>query len=140
MFLIEKKHPIETDIIIEILKSERIPFKLRAIRQESYFAPSKILGYNIEIYSDLEHFDFAKKLIIERMNNINKNEAIFNSPSIAHPLDAPKEEIKEETLIINGHLVRDVPKALAIGELTVEEYKPKKSLLKRIIEWINDHV
>ena len=135
MFLFEKRHPIETDIITDILKSERIPYKLKAIRQENYFSPSKILGYDIEIYSDLEHFDFAKKLIIERIEGINKAESIFDMPSVQHPKEKTIEEFK------NIEVVGKEGAAFCIsGELSVSEYKPKKSLLKRIIEWINDHV
>ena len=121
MFLLEKKHPVEVDIIINILKSEKIPYKLRAIRQENYFAPSKILGYDIEIYSDLEHFDFAKKLIFERIESINKAESIFDMPSVKHPLEI-KKETEENLKTIKE---KDGCKYFMLGEISIEEYKPK---------------
>lgn len=116
MFLLEKKHPIEADIILDILKSEKIPYKLKSIKQESLFFPPKILGYDIEIYSDLEHFDYAKKLISERMNHINQLEKIFNTITA------------DDVLAKNTKFL----------QVKVSEYKPKKSLLKRIIDRIKD--
>ena len=122
MFVLEKRHPIETDIIIDILKSERIPHRIKSIdKRVDFFNPPVIIGYNIEIYSDLEHFDYAKKLIEKRIDDINKLNAVFYKP---------KED--NTTLIINNHEV----KSSHIGNLEVSEYKPKKSILKSIVEWI----
>lgn len=127
MFLLEKKHPIEIDIIVDILKSERIPYKLRAIRQESYFCPSKTLGYDIEIYSDLEHFDYAKILIQKRISDIGKLEIAFDKPSVDRAGNPILTINKDATIHFQ-----------TIGQLEIKEYKPKKSLLKRIIDWIKN--
>ena len=133
MFLLEKKHPIETDIIVDILKSERIPYKLKAIKQEYYFIPSKILGYDIEIYSDLEHFDFAKILINQRLNNIGMLEVAFDKPSV----DKMGNPIIPHTNNLNEHL-QEMLNQNVKKQILVKIEEPKKSLLKRFIDWIKN--
>ena len=126
MFILEKKHPIETDIIIDILKSEKIPYKLTSIKHyDTPWNEPRILGYNIEIHSDLEHFDYAQTLIKKRIKKINKLNAIFN-----------KSIEDNMTLTINNNETKVF--TTTVGTLEVSEYKPKKqkSFLKSIIEWI----
>lgn len=122
MFLLEKKHPIEAEIIIDILKSEKIPYRLKAIRQESLLMPSILLGYDIEIHSDLEHFDYVQTLIKKRISDIGRLEMAFDKPSVDRM----------------GNPIIPIPKTFHIGEIKVTEYKPKKSLLKRFIDWIKN--
>ena len=56
MFLLEKRHPIEADIIMEILKSERILYKPKPIKTYvlPYCPEPIIIGYDIEIYPIVE--------------------------------------------------------------------------------------
>ena len=89
--------------------------------------PSILLGYDIEIHSDLEHFDYAKKLIQKRISDIGKLETAFDKPSVDR-MGNPIITINKDATI---HFQ-------TIGKLAVEEYKPKKSLLKRFIDWIKN--
>ena len=126
MFLLEKRHPLETDIIIDILKSEKIPYKLKTIKQECFFYPPIIIGYNIEIYSDLEHFDYVQTLIKKRMSDINNLTMAFNKSSV--------DKMGNPIITINKDATIHFQ---TIGQLEIKKYKPKKSLLKRFIDWIN---
>lgn len=127
MFLLEKRHPIETDIIVDILKSEKIPYRLKAIRQESLLMPSILLGYDIEIHSDLEHFDYVQTLIKKRISDIGRLEMAFDKPSVDKTGNPIMTINKDATIHFQ-----------TIGQLEIKEYKPKKSLLKRFIDWIKN--
>lgn len=117
LFIIERKSLTETDIIIDVLKSENIPYKLRPIKMDvTPWSEGKTIGYDIEVFTDLEHFDFANKLIEEKTNQIIYLEKLLNKPV---------ESIEDEQI----HVV-------TLGHIEVREYKPKKSLLKRLIDWI----
>ena len=128
MFILEKRNPLETDIIIDILKSERIPYKLISIKH--YDLPwneSKILGYDIEIHSDVEHFDYAQTLIRKRISDIGRLEMAFDKPSVDKKGNPIITINKDATIHFQ-----------TIGQLEIKEYKPKKSLLKRFIDWIKN--
>ena len=80
-FIFYDKSAVEMSIITDVLYEEKIPYKIK-----KYIVKDFIFGdneddeddedfciieelYNIEIYTDLEHFDFIKQIADERIKN-----------------------------------------------------------------------
>ena len=119
-FVIEDRGFRETDLIIEILQQERIPYKLKSKKTEGAFNPVHVYGYDIWLFTDYEHFLWAKKLINEKICNLNKLEKIYEAPSVNR---------KGQRILDGEPIIRVVVK------------KPiKKSILKRFVDWVGEHV
>ena len=79
-FIFTDKNPVETDIIIDILSLENIPYKV--IEQHTSiismpFVQTEIITYNIECNTTLEYFDFVKQLAYDKIKQLNKLENCY---------------------------------------------------------------
>lgn len=121
-FVLRDKGVRDTDIITEILKDEKICYRLESLKSSGYFSPIHIYGYNIWIYCDYEHFQWAIKLIHEKYQILNTLENSYELLSV----DKKGKPITDEKAFVK--IVVKQPKTV------------RKSMLKRIVDWVGEHV
>jgi len=85
-FVFFDKEEMETDIIIEVLRQEKINYKTREkvvqyICFDEDLPPIVEKVYDITINTDLSHFDFIKKITDKRISQRKKLERCFKKRS-----------------------------------------------------------
>lgn len=118
------------DTICDILQSERIPYKVKSKRLSMF---GQIL-YDISIDTTFEYWLFVQKIAVDKLMPYFKAEKSYALPSY-------QEGIK--TLNIDGHtpvILLDKLQKENNFEFEIVLKKPKKSLLKRLIDYLtNNH-
>ena len=113
--------------ITDILDFENIPYKLESKRFSLF---GQIL-YDITIDTTFEHWLFIQKLAVDKLTPYMKAEKSYALPSY-------QEGIK--TLNIDGHtpvILIDKLQRDNDYEYELVIKKPKKSLLKKLIDWLD---
>jgi hypothetical protein len=114
------------DTITDILKSERIPYKLES-KQENVF--SQIL-YDITIDTSYEYWIFIQKIAVDKLTPYMRAEKSFALPSYRP---------KVKTLNVEPHtpvILLDKLQKENNFEWEIVVKKPKKSFLKKIIDFL----
>ena len=114
IFTIKNKSEQETDFITDILDAEKISYKLKPIKQfQGYFIPPITTGYDIELHTDKQHFLYFNKILEKEQSKL--------------PKEQKPKEIQPPMFVVMIPLQKIKP-------------EPKKSILKRIVDWISERV
>lgn len=117
------------DTICEILKSENIPYRVKSQNNGFFSIPI----YDISIDTDLEHWLFVQKIAIDKLTPYMRAEKSYMLPSY-------QEGVK--TLNVDGHtpvILLDKLQKENNFEFEIVLKKPKKSLLKRLIDYLTNN-
>ena len=115
MYSIETVSERTTDFVTNVLDIEHIPYKLKPIKVQNYFNPfmSTVIGYNIELHTDFNHFEYVSRILFNELGKLDK---IYTIPE--NTLTIPKNEVKTFT----------------VPQVEIKQYKPKKSILKKLMD------
>ena len=118
-----------TDTIIDILQTERIPYKVKSKRLSMF---GQIL-YDITIDTDLQHWLFVQKIAVDKLTPYMRAEKSYMLPSYSK---------ETKTLNVDGHtpvILIDKLQKENNFEWEIVLKKPKKSLLKRLIDYLTNN-
>lgn len=116
------------DTIIDILKSENIPYRIKSSKVGIFDSTTL---YNITIDTTFEHWLFVQKIAVDKLTPYMRAEKSWALPSYDNK---PKRVALEGSTPI--FLIDKLQRENAYDfELVVK--KPRKSLLKRLIDFVS---
>lgn len=133
IYTIKNKSENETDFIINILDNERIPYKLKPIKQQvSFFEPPVIIGYDIELHTDLQHYEYFNR-ILQKEQNKRGLYCVKMPPKIQVQPYIPFTMLMMMSL---SSPLNNFDKEQGQQEQKQKNKKVKKSMLKKLTDWI----
>ena len=113
IYTIKNKSEYETDFITNLLEAERIPYKLKPIKcYRNFFESPIIVGYDIELHTDFQHYEYFTRILYDELGKNGLNLTTSKTTT---------------TITI-----------IPLANICVQEYKPYKTVLKRIVDWFKN--
>ena len=164
IYTIKIQNEKDTDFIINLLEQERIPYKVKPIKNKyvcGCFAPISTNDdnyYNIELHTDLNHYEYFTRLVCEEQGKYGLTIPISNmSMSVINVDKLNSQETKSSETNMNTVPSTPIPIPLTMLMMTSlpnlnnnnnnnnnnncdkkqkDNKIVKKSILKKITDWI----
>lgn len=121
IYTIKNNNEYITNFITNLLDLERIPYKLKPIKQQFLFEPSITIGYDIELHTDFQHYEYFIRLLQNEQSKCDMHQ-------VKMPSHIQVQPFTPFTMLM----------LMSLPSLTNNKKKEKKSILKKIIDWIKN--